>query len=168
MLTKIAPEALNLNAFQAIGKQWMLVTAGTPECCNTMTASWGGIGILWAKPVATAYIRPSRYTKEFVDSSEYFTLSFLPESHRESLVYCGTVSGRDEDKILHCGFTTLTAECGAPYIGEAEVVLICRKLYCQTMREECFIDSAEVEQFYPDREFHDLYIGEIVEAYHNI
>ena len=77
----------------------MLITAGDRNGSNTMTASWGGVGIMWGKPVATAYIRPQRYTKEFVDDNEYFTLSFLPEEQRKALNICGSVSGRDvEDK----------------------------------------------------------------------
>ena len=76
MFQTIDPKTLALNPFSAIGDQWMLITAGTPERCNTMTASWGGLGVLWGAPMATAYIRPQRYTKGFVDENEYFTLSF--------------------------------------------------------------------------------------------
>lgn len=165
MLTKIDPKSIVTNPFQAIGTQWMLVTAGTKEACNTMTASWGGVGIMWGKPVATAYIRPQRYTKTFLDREDCFTLSFLPEQYRKELSYCGTVSGRDEDKIAHCGFTVKTAECGAPYFEEAELVLVCRKLYRQSMKPECFIDVSQDERWYPDKDYHDMYIAEIVEAY---
>lgn len=165
MLTKIDPKSIVTNPFQAIGTQWMLVTAGTAEACNTMTASWGGVGIMWGKPVATAYIRPQRYTKTFLDREDCFTLSFLPEQYRKELSYCGTVSGRDEDKIAHCGFTVKAAECGAPYFEEAELVLVCRKLYRQSMKPECFIDVSQEERWYPDKDYHDMYIAEIVETY---
>lgn len=165
MLTKIDPKSIVTNPFRAIGTQWMLVTAGTAEACNTMTASWGGVGIMWGKPVATAYIRPQRYTKTFMDKEDCFTLSFLPEGYRKELSYCGSVSGRDEDKIAHCGFTVQTAECGAPYFAEAELVLVCRKLYRQRMKPECFIDTAQDERWYPEKDYHDMYIAEIVEAY---
>ena len=88
-------ESLEFNPFKKISKQWMLITAGDEKKSNTMTASWGGLGIMWGKNVATAYIRPNRYTKEFVDQTDHFTLSFLPEEERKALNYCGTVSGRD-------------------------------------------------------------------------
>ena len=165
MLTKIDPKTLTLNPFAAIGTQWMLITAGTKEACNTMTASWGGVGIMWGLPVATAYIRPQRHTKIFVDEQDYFTLSFLPESRRSDLAYCGKVSGRDEDKIAHCGFTVETAECGAPYFAEAELVLVCRKLYRQSMTPDCFVDGSLDGKWYPQKDYHDMYIAEIVEAY---
>ena len=164
MLKRVDPKELAMNPFTAIGEQWMLITAGTAECCNTMTASWGGVGVLWGKPVATAYIRPQRYTKQFVDEQDYFTLSFLPESQRENLTYCGRVSGRDKDKIARCGFTVRTAECGAPYFAEAETVLVCRKLYRQRINPADMIDGA-VERWYPEKDYHDMYIAEIVEAY---
>lgn len=167
MLTKIDPKTLTINPFDAIGRQWMLITAGDGENCNTMTASWGGMGILWNLPVVTAYIRPQRYTKQFVDEQEYFTLSFLPEQYRQELAYCGRVSGRNEDKIAHCGFTMEMAECGAPYFAEAELVLVCRKLYCQRMQSEFFLDGSVEEKCYPQRDYHDMYIAEIVEAYQN-
>ncbi len=168
MLTKIDPKSLELNPFETIGQQWMLITAGTPEHCNTMTASWGGLGILWKRPVATVYIRPQRYTKQFVDAQDYFTLSFFPEAEREKLAYCGRVSGRDEDKIARCGWTVTQAECGAPYFGEAELVLVCRKLYRQTLTKDSFVACEVCEQCYPEQDYHDMYIAEIVEAYRSI
>ena len=164
MMKRVDPKELAMNPFKAIGEQWMLVTAGTAEQCNTMTASWGGVGVLWGKPVATAYIRPQRHTKKFMDEQEYFTLSFLPESQRANLTYCGQVSGRDEDKIAHCGFTVETAECGAPYFAEAEMVLVCRKMYRQRIDPADFVTD-DVDRWYPEKDYHDMYIAEIVEAY---
>jgi flavin reductase (DIM6/NTAB) family NADH-FMN oxidoreductase RutF len=165
MLKKIDPKTLTMNPFQAIGEQWMLITAGDEQGCNTMTASWGGVGILWGKPVATAYIRPQRHTKAFVDAQEYFTLSFLPESSREDLVYCGRVSGRDEDKIAHCGLTVEWSDQKAPYFAEAELVLVCRKLFRQRIDPANFLDASIDQQCYPQKDYHDMYIAEIVEAY---
>ena len=103
---EIKVEDLNLNPFQLIGKDWMLITAGTKEQVNTMTASWGGMGVFWGKNVMTAYIRPQRYTKEFVDANDTFSISFFGEEYRKMLAYCGKVSGRDEDKIAKAGLTT--------------------------------------------------------------
>ena len=128
MFRSIDPKELGQNVFSLIGDKWMLVTAGTAERCNTMTASWGGLGVIWGAPAATCYIRPQRYTKEFLDREEYFTLSFLGEEYRRELTLCGTKSGREIDKIKECNFTVETAgSCGAPYIGQAELVLVCRK-----------------------------------------
>lgn len=164
MFHEVNPKTLAVNPFQAIGNQWMLITAGTQEHCNTMTASWGGVGIMWGKTVATAYIRPQRYTKQFVDEQEYFTLSFLPEEYRKALIYCGTVSGRDEDKITGSGLTVEASACGAPYFAEAELVLVCRKLYRQTMKPECFLDVSQDSQWYPEKDYHDMYIAEITQV----
>lgn len=165
MLTKVEPKELAVNPFRAIGEQWMLITAGTAERCNTMTASWGGMGVLWGKPVAMAFIRPQRYTKTFVDAQDCFTLSFLPGQYRQQLSFCGSTSGRDVDKIAQCGFTVRTGACGAPYFAEAELVLVCRKLYRQTLDPACFLDGEQDARWYPDKDYHDMYVGEIVEAW---
>lgn len=166
MFQKIDPKSLTKNPFSLIGDQWMLITAGTPEKCNTMTASWGGVGIMWGNPVATCYIRPQRYTKTFVDGSEYFTLSFFTEDYRKQLQLCGTKSGRDMDKIAKCGFTMAAAECGAPYMEEAELVLVCRKQYAQPMAPEFLTEGDAIDKrWYPGHDWHTMYIGQIVEAY---
>ena len=163
MFTKIDPKDLNENPFSLIGDQWMLVTAGDRTRCNTMTASWGGVGIMWGKPCATAYIRPQRYTKEFMDREDYFTLSFLPQQYRKELSFCGSKSGRDVEKFAACGLTAQFAACGAPYVEEAELVLVCKKLYVQPLRPECVVDHAAVDHWYQD-DYHWMYLGEIVET----
>ena len=163
MLCAIDPKELKDNVFSLIGDQWMLVTAGTAEKCNTMTASWGGLGVIWGAPAATCYIRPQRYTKEFLDREEYFTLSFFDEKYRKALSLCGSRSGRDVDKVKECGFTVKTASCGAPYFEEARLVLVCRKRFVQEM-DPARIPEEIREKWYPARDFHTLYIGEIVEA----
>ena len=167
MLEQIAVQALERNVFETIGKQWMLVTAGNQETCNTMTASWGGLGVLWGAPVATAYIRPQRYTKEFLDREQYFTLSFLPEQYRAALRYCGSHSGRDGDKWAASGLTTAYTDRGVPYVAQAELVLVCRKQFCQRMDPACILDPEVDEKWYPAKDYHDIYIGTIVEAYQN-
>lgn len=165
MLQKIDVEQLNQNVFRAIGKQWMLVTASNRESCNTMTASWGGLGVLWGNPAATAYIRPQRYTHEFLDREAYFTLSFLPEDYRKALGYCGSHSGRDGDKWAATGLTPAFTDSGVPYVAQAELVLVVKKQFCQRMDPDCILDEAVIERCYPERDFHDIYIGQIVEAY---
>ena len=163
MLMPVDPKSLDFNVFSAIGDQWMLVTAGTAEHCNTMTASWGGLGVLWSAPAATCYIRPQRYTKEFIDREEYFTLSFFSEEYRKQLSLCGSKSGREVDKVKECGFTVKTARCGAPYFEEAEMVLVCRKRFVQPLDPENIPPEVR-EKWYPNRDYSIMYIGEIVEA----
>ena len=165
MFEKIDPKTLKENVFSLIGDQWMLITAGTPEHCNTMTASWGGLGVLWGKNVATIYIRPQRYTYEFVERSDFFTLAFFGREYHKALALCGAKSGREVDKAKACGFTVAAAECGAPYIAQAELVLVCRKQYADPIKPERFLDRAAAEKWYPERDYHTMYIGEIVEAY---
>ena len=163
MWKKIDPKQLDQNVFSMIGEQWMLITAGTPAKCNTMTASWGGLGVLWGKPVATAYVRPQRSTREFLDNSEYFTLTFFGEEYRQALALCGSKSGREVDKIAQCGFTVLEGEGGAPYFDQAQTVLVCRKRFVQAM-DAANIPEDVKENFYPQQDYHLIYIGEIVEA----
>jgi len=163
MLHSVDPKTLSENVFSLIGDKWMLITAGTAERCNTMTASWGGLGVIWGAPTATCYIRPQRYTKEFVDREEYFTLTFFGEEWRKALALCGSKSGRDVDKVKECGFTVKTAACGAPYFEEADLVLVCRKRCAQAM-DPANIPQDVKEKWYPDQDYHTMYIGEIVEA----
>ena len=163
MFMSVDPKSLDQNVFSLIGDQWMLITAGTAEACNTMTASWGGLGVLWGAPAATCYIRPQRYTKEFVDREEYFTLAFFSEEYRKQLSLCGSKSGREVDKVKECGFTVKTAACGAPYFEEAQLVLVCRKRFAQAMVPN-HIPQEIKEKWYPQEDYHTMYIGEIVEV----
>jgi len=162
MFQKVDPKSLDFNPFSAIGDQWMLITAGTTERCNTMTASWGGAGILWGAPMAIAYIRPQRYTKRFVDENEYFTLSFFSEDYRPQLSLCGTKSGRDVDKVKECGFTVAAGAGDAPYFEQAELVLVCRKRMVMPMDPAAMPEDVKAKWYKGD--FHDIYWGEIVEA----
>jgi len=163
MLRNIDPKQITNNPFAMIGDQWMLITAGSAERCNTMTASWGGVGVLWQKSVATCYVRPQRYTKQFLDAEEYFTLTFFGEEYREALKLCGTKSGRDVDKVKECGFTVKAAACGAPYFEEAELVIVCRKRYVQDFDPAAIPEDVKKSQ-YPNEDYHTMYIGEIVEV----
>jgi len=160
---EIKPEEIKDNPFQMIGKQWMLITAGDEEKCNTMTASWGGLGIMWSKPTATAYIRQSRYTKEFVDNSDYFTLTVFDESYRDKLMYLGRTSGRDEDKIAKAGLTPYYVD-GTVGFEEARMILVCKKVFEQYMGPENFICKENIEKHYPDNCFHSMYLGEITKV----
>ena len=163
MFEKMDPKNLDQNVFSLIGDRWMLITAGTQEKCNTMTASWGGLGVLWGKPVATVYIRPQRYTLEFVEREDSFSLCFFGEEYRKALSLCGSKSGREIDKVKECGFTVVTAE-GAPYFEEADLVLVCKKAYWQDMDPTHFLDGEIDGKWYPQKDYHRIFIGEIVEV----
>lgn len=149
------------NVVKLIGKEWMLITAGTPENFNMMTASWGNIGVLWGKPVATIYVRPQRYTLEFIEREETFTLSFFAEQYRKALTVCGTKSGRDTDKVAASGLTPCTLDSGAITFEEARLVFKCRKLYKGKLCKDEFIDKAQYEKWYPEGDLHYVYIAEI-------
>ena len=158
---EIKIEELSLNPFTKISKEWMLITAGDEVKSNTMTASWGGLGIMWSKNVATAYIRPQRYTKEFVDNSDTFTLSFLPEEYRKALSVCGTVSGKDvEDKWKEAGLNPYYVD-GTTAVEEASLILVCKKLYAQDMLPECFVETECDTRWYPEKDYHTMYIAEV-------
>jgi len=153
------PEQMADNPFKLIGTDWMLITAGTPDAFNTMTASWGGLGVLWERKVATCYVRPTRFTFEFVERSSYFTLSFFEEQYRKALTYCGTHSGRNSDKIREAGLTPVK-EKGLIYFQEARLVLACRKMYAQDIDPGRFLDPT-INDMYPQKDYHRMYIGEI-------
>lgn len=156
---EISPEELADNPFSMIGNDWMLITAGTPECCNTMTASWGSVGVLWRKPIAIAYVRPTRHTYEFMERSDRFTLSVLPEEYRDALRLCGTMSGRDGDKFAAAGLTPFETK-GVAAVKEARLILVCRKLYAQDIQASNFVDKSLLSN-YSANDFHRQYIGEI-------
>lgn len=167
-MKKIDISEFKKNPYTMFAKEWALVTAGTKkDNYNTMTISWGHIGSIWGhgggKPTVAIYVRPTRYTKKFVEENEYFSLTFLDEKYRKDLSYLGTVSGRDEDKVSKTSLTPHEDD-RAVYFNEANTVLICRKLYKQDLKEECFIDKSVVDDSYPKRDFHTLYIGEIEEV----
>ena len=155
------------NPWKMIGDDWMLVAAERNGQVNAMTASWGGVGILWGKAVATIYLRPQRYTKEFVDAGERFTLSFFGGREKKAMGYLGRVSGRDEPDKIEKTELHVREIGGAPAFEEAELVLVCRKMYAQEMKPECFLASGEIEKWYPDRDFHTMYIAEIEKGYRN-
>ena len=147
--------------FNTVGNDWMLLTASDGERTNTMTVSWGCFGKLWNKNVAICYVRPQRYTYEILEKTEHLTLSVLPEEYREILQMCGTVSGRDGDKLEKAGLTCALAKNGAPYPEQSRLVFACKKLYADDIREECMIDPKLALQFYPQKDFHRFYVCEI-------
>ncbi|WP_026890417.1 flavin reductase family protein [Lacrimispora aerotolerans] len=161
MLREVELNQCKLDPLTLIGEDWMLVCAGNENGYNMMTASWGGIGVMWGKPVTSIVLRPQRYTLEFVDREDYYTLSFFDETYRKALGYCGSHSGRDVDKEKETGLTPLF-DGDAPYFKEAKLVLICRKLFKQGIDPEGFVDKSLDGKNYPDKDYHQCFIGEIV------
>lgn len=159
---KIRPEEFDSSPFKIIGKDWMLIAAESQGRVNCMTASWGGLGVMWSKNIAFIVVRKSRFTKELIDASESFSLNFFDRSqHGAMLSYMGTVSGRDEDKIARQGMA-LEHQDNTPYFSQASTVILCRKLSCHPLDPSGFLDSTIDGQWYPDRDYHDLYMGEVV------
>lgn len=155
---------LEFNPFERIGTDWALVTAENQEKVNSMTVSWGGVGVLWGKNVCFVFIRDTRYTKEFIDKNESFSLTFFSkEFGHGALKYLGAVSGRDEDKLkaahLHVDYCMDT-----PYIDEGNFVIICRKMSATRITEDSFIEPELKEKWYADGNMHTMYVGEILEV----
>jgi flavin reductase (DIM6/NTAB) family NADH-FMN oxidoreductase RutF len=155
------PEKITDNPFKLIGSDWMLITAGSPQAFNTMTASWGGMGIIWNKKVCFCVVRPTRHTRLFTERSGYFTLSFFEERYRDVLNYCGSHSGRDVDKIKETGLTPVFGD-NTVYFAEARLVFECKKVYYQDIDPGNFLDPAIDQRNYPLKDYHRLYVGEIV------
>lgn len=159
---EIDPKELNEGATQLVGFDWMLITAGNMKSFNTMTAAWGGLGFLWKKPVSFIYIRPQRYTYEFVEKYDHFTLTFFEEKYRDILRLCGGKSGRDIDKMHGIGLTPMQGD-NSIYFEEARIVLECKKIYADMIKPEHFIDNS-IDINYPKKDYHKYYIGEITKC----
>ena len=158
---KLDPKTVDMNPFSTLDDNWMLITARSGEKVNTMTASWGGLGVLWNKNVAYVFVRPQRYSRELIDESDHFSLNILDhETYRKELEYLGKASGRDEDKIAKSKLT-LAYSNEVPYFQEADQVLICRKLSRQQITKDSFIEAGLAAKNYPTDDFHYVYVGEI-------
>lgn len=156
----IDPRQLTDNAFKLIADDWMLITAGARASYNTMTASWGALGELWNKKICICFVRPTRHTYQFIESSSVFSLSFFDEQYREVLRHLGTVSGRDVDKMTIAGLTPIQSDQGAIYFAEARLVFECRKIYSEDLKPAQFL-TPEIADCYPRKDYHRIYIGEI-------
>ena len=155
---------LSFNPFTKIGQEWFLVTAGDENGCNTLTASWGFMGHMWNRNVFTTVIRPTRYTYELIEKSEYFTASFLPQDKKDILKFCGANSGRNCDKIKEAGLTPFYTD-GTTSFEEAELIFVCRKVYAADMDMSKL--SPDLHQYYGEKfgPMHKQFIGEIVKVY---
>ena len=154
---------LSENWFQAYYKETPLITVGNKNSLNTMTIGWGLCGIMWSKPVALVAVRKERYTHEFMERNDYFTISFFDSDYQAELMLCGTKSGREVDKIRETGLHPVYEE-DYTYFAEARLVLICKKIYHADFKEEGFRDAEIIDKRYPDHSFHTEYYGEIIQV----
>ena len=170
MFKKIDPTTYTLAPIQKISRDWMLITAGTQNGFNTMTASWGALGFLWNRPTATCYIRPNRYTFEFMEKNDVYSLCFFDEAYRPALTLLGRKSGRDSDKIKESGLTPVCdSETGAMYFEEAQEVLFLKKLYYSDLDTGTFLDDAlHAANYNETNPYHRMYIGEILKLLRRI
>ena len=150
------------DIFEQFDKKWALLTAGKKNDFNTMTISWGGLGTIWNKPVATVYVRTSRYTHDFMDREDYFTVSFYPEECKKVLGVLGSKSGKEMDKINGSGLTPIEAGRSVTF-KEAEVTLVCKKLYKQQLDVKAMPEEIAREN-YSTAVIHDMYIGEVIDV----
>ncbi len=160
----IDPEEMPGNVFQMIGQDWMLIAAGGIGDYNMMTAAWGTAGILWKKPVAIAFVRPQRYTYEYLEKHAGFTLSFFPDSYKELLQLCGTRSGRDINKMALPELDAFQTPDGRVGFRQAKLILECRKIYYDNI-DPAFFLSFDIEKNYPQKDYHRFYIGEIMKVW---
>lgn len=164
LFTAIRTEDIQDNVFKLIGKDWMLITAGTRDAYNMMTASWGTAGVLWRKPVIFTFIRPQRYTYEFMEKHAHFSVCFFEDHHREILNICGTTSGRDLNKMKIEGLHPVRTPSEAVAFEEARLVLECRKIYYDDIDPD-FFQVFDIETVYPAKDYHRFYVGEILQAW---
>lgn len=157
---EVMPNELCTAVFNDIGNKWMLVTAAKKDgSVNTMTASWGALGVLWNKNVFICFVRPQRYTYEFIEESDRISISFFGEEHRDALKFCGSKSGRDHNKIKETGLTVFNRD-GMIGFEEAERIIYGKKLYKGELDPSCFL-SAEIAKHYKADDYHIVYICEI-------
>jgi flavin reductase (DIM6/NTAB) family NADH-FMN oxidoreductase RutF len=163
--TDLDPYQINENVFNLIDKKWMLITAGKPEHFNMMTASWGGLGVLWNKPIVTIFIRPQRYTYKFVEENSSFNIGFFDKKYRPALNLCGSKSGRDVDKVKETGLTPVLTPKNIIAFDEAYLSFDCLKLYADDLKSNKFIDNELINKIYPSQDFHRFFLGEIIGCY---
>ncbi len=162
-MKEINIKELKESAVSLFDDRWTLITAGDKKNWNTMTASWGALGELWNKDVCFCFIRPQRYTYEFTEREEYFTLSFFGEEYRKALAFCGRNSGRDVDKAKETGLTPMIIG-GSMSFEEADIILLCKKVAYQDISPGGFLDTEIDSACYPAKDYHRMYIGEIVKC----
>jgi flavin reductase (DIM6/NTAB) family NADH-FMN oxidoreductase RutF len=151
------------NVTELISKEYMLITAGNKDGYNMMTASWGFMGEMWGEDSVAVVVRPERYTMDFIESSDYFTLTFFGDN-KDIHKVCGSKSGRNVDKTALTGLSPV-ANDNYVYFKEARLVLIIKKKYVQPMDKQFLIDKSIDEKWYQNGGWHNLIIGSIERIY---
>jgi flavin reductase (DIM6/NTAB) family NADH-FMN oxidoreductase RutF len=161
---RVPPDELRVKPFTIFDRQWALLVGGSARP-NPMTVSWGGLGTLWNRPVATVYVRPTRFTFGLLEAERVFTLNFLPERYRAALDLCGAVSGRDLDKWHATGLgKARSATVPVPRVAEAELALECRVLATLEVDPQRFLEPA-IADLYPRKDYHRVFLGEVLAAF---
>ena len=161
---RIAPDKIPGNIIKMLSEDWMLITGGNDEKFNPMTASWGGLGYLYNKPVTFCFINPARYTYDIMDKGDTYTLTFYTETYREALNYCGHNSGKDKDKVKEAGLTPITTPSGSKAFSEAWMIIECRKMVSQTINIDGISDP-ELRKQWAGKAMHKMFIGEILNVW---
>jgi flavin reductase (DIM6/NTAB) family NADH-FMN oxidoreductase RutF len=157
---EVEPSTLLDNTFKLIGDEWMLITAGSLKHYNTMTANWGGVGILWNRKICWCVVRPQRFTYQFMESAPAFSLSFFAKEYKKVLDFCGTKSGREVDKAAATGLTPFETSPGIVSFAQARLIIECQKIYYQDIDPQHFLDPT-IEKVYPIQDYHRMYLGEV-------
>lgn len=157
----------NTNIFRLFDDHWGVLMAGTPDHFNAMTISWGAMGTLWGprtkgRQTVTVYVKPSRYTFQFLQKQDYFTVSFLPEDCRRDVTLLGTTSGRDGDKLKATSLTAKPFSHHTVGFDQAEMTFVCHKIYSDQFDVEK-VPADVREAYYKDDAAHYIFIGEIVD-----
>jgi len=161
---KIAPDKIPGNIVKMLSEDWMLITAGDKDKFNMMTASWGGLGFLYEKPVAFCFINPTRYTYQLMENKDTYTLTFYTEAYRDALKYCGSKSGKDTDKVKGSGLTPITTPGGSKAFSQAWLIIECRKMVAQSLQAESISDKS-LKENWTGKQMHKMYIGEIINVW---
>lgn len=156
-------EEFKANVFTILDKEWMLLTAGNMDKSNCMTISWGAMGTMWNKPLVIVGVRPQRYTFEFMESAEDFTISAFSPDYKDKLLLCGTKSGRDIDKVNECNFSLIPSKkISSPGFDDAQLIIECRKLFSNDIIESGFCETSIIDVQYPSKDYHRMFYAEVV------
>lgn len=158
MFKEITAKEIKGNIIEKIANEWMLISAGDEKGYNMMTASWGFMGEMWGEDTAVAMVRPQRYTMEFIEKSGFYTLSFYGDN-KDIHKVCGSKSGRDVDKTALTGLTPVFSD-NIVYFEEANLVIICKKQYADSLKQENFTDTEPIK-WYENKDFHNMIFGKI-------
>lgn len=165
LFRKINVNTLSENYFNILNQDWALLTAGKPDNFNTMTISWGSFGIMWNRPVIFCFVRPQRYTYEFMNKNHYYTLSFFDNEYKSALEFCGANSGRDTNKIKATELHPYPTDLGNVIYEEVRLAFECKKLYSEHLNPEAFSDQSIIKSTYQKQDFHKMFVGEIVNCF---